>query len=437
LVLDQGIHSTFNKASVISKKYFSWVHLWMPILSKSKWKHLTGSLAQPAPDVKILLFAMKTLLWTPSERVTSRQPRNKDYAELKKHLSRAEAAGSLSLELLQAWILTTIYEFAHGIYPAAYLSIGTCARYGMALGLDIQDCASGQISVASDIQEEKRRAWWSIIILHRVISPASDGPDPRPGDLLPVHDQDWDDGKFNQGANQPVSAPSSTDMGMLARLAQSAFLLGRVYKWKTQPTGDVRVRLSDKLQLDGKLHALLNLTHEEGNTRFMAICPQTALYFSALALLHSDDSVPRSLPITNKVLFMSNDQYSNHEGETGKTAIQRLQFLHQIANESCTGLSRFFRKDQWAFEKSSPLLLHWTYVIAMAYLQIGNCLRGFQKFSVAGDEFTQYIAGYVQEADLGVQMMKRKFTLLGYHWSAAETYLKIIQAREAENSPQV
>ncbi|KEF60502.1 uncharacterized protein A1O9_02063, partial [Exophiala aquamarina CBS 119918] len=154
----------------ISGKYFSWIHLWMPIVSKSKWKRLTGPLARPTPDVKLLLFAMKVLLWTPSGEAKSRQPRHREYTVLKEHLAEAEAVGIMTLELLQAWILTTIYEYAHGVYPAPYISIGTCFRYSLALGLNRKDKTVNPITIASDAQEERRRVWWSIIILDRIIS---------------------------------------------------------------------------------------------------------------------------------------------------------------------------------------------------------------------------------------------------------------------------
>src|SRR5689334_12721581 len=61
--LDQSILTTFDKASEISTRYFNWTHLWMPIISKSKWKRQTGPLARPSCDVKLLVFAMKVLLW--------------------------------------------------------------------------------------------------------------------------------------------------------------------------------------------------------------------------------------------------------------------------------------------------------------------------------------------------------------------------------------
>jgi hypothetical protein len=60
-----------------------------------------------------------------------------------------------------------LYEIGHGIYPAAYLSIGSCIRYGGALGVNlaIEDIATkSQDDVDS---EERRRSWWAILVLDR------------------------------------------------------------------------------------------------------------------------------------------------------------------------------------------------------------------------------------------------------------------------------
>ena len=46
-----------------------------------------------------------------------------------------ESRGLISTVLLQAVLLISLYEAAHGIYPAAFLSVGHCAQLGHAMGL--------------------------------------------------------------------------------------------------------------------------------------------------------------------------------------------------------------------------------------------------------------------------------------------------------------
>ena len=382
--LHAKVLEAFNMLPAISARYFSWAHLWMPIISKSKWSRITGPLAQPTADVKLLLFAMKLLLWSPPNAPQSRDPRHEDYMILRAHLLEAENLGLLSLELLQVRILMTIYEYSHAIYPAAFISIGICTRYGLALGIDKQrqvDLDALRDSI--EVQEDKRRVWWSVIILHRMISRSSTGPEPRADDLLPVHDQAWDDGVIDSSRIYPVSVPSTTDTGMLARLAQAAFLLGRVYRWKNYPTGDAQFDHAEKIQLDRALRALVNLTYEEGATRLMPICPQTALCFSALVTLHDHDTALTPFTLSKSETLTMDMLQDTAMQRDSLNAITTLQFLRPIAQESSMSTNLFFRREPWSMEKSSPLLLHWTYLIAMSFLKIANCLRMAQ----ASDDF--------------------------------------------------
>lgn len=436
LHLDPKVLTAFTMASTISARFFSWPHLWMPIISQARWKRLTGPSARPASDVKLLLFAMKLLLWVPSGDSLLRDPQHEDYSLMKDHLSHAENAGLLNLNLLQAWILTTIYEYAHGIYPASYISIGTCLRYALAMEIDKQ--RRFELDVAGedlDTQEEKRRVWWSVIILDRMISRSSSGPEPRPDDLLPVNDVAWDEGHIDPSRIYPVSSPASTNMGMLARLSQAAFLLGRVYRWKNHPTGDAQFDYAEKIQLDRALRALINLTYEEGYMRLMPICPQTALTFSALVILHSQNvPLPLSSPSsqsatpTGEVLGRMSEQSDSES----MAAMQTLQFLRPIAEESAISTKLFFRRQPWSIEKSSPLLLHWTYLIAVAFVRILHGLEKAQADDRYPDTFwDQQVVESMREAKDGIATMKTKLSLLGKQWIAADAYLRILEARES------
>jgi hypothetical protein len=57
------------------------------------------------------------------------------YAKVKQCYSYAESHNAISLRLLQACVLIALYEAAHAIYPAAYLTVGHCARLGHAFGI--------------------------------------------------------------------------------------------------------------------------------------------------------------------------------------------------------------------------------------------------------------------------------------------------------------
>jgi hypothetical protein len=91
------------------------------------------------------------------------------YATIKGHISLLEATDSLSLEFVQARLLLCLFEMDHGLYPAASISIGACARSARALGLQnkwnqitvyLDDCARQRA-------EEEKRVWWEIVNLDR------------------------------------------------------------------------------------------------------------------------------------------------------------------------------------------------------------------------------------------------------------------------------
>lgn len=57
------------------------------------------------------------------------------YGQAKRLLLAAEANGTVSIRVLQSAILLSLYETAHAIYPAAYMTVGYCARLGYAMGI--------------------------------------------------------------------------------------------------------------------------------------------------------------------------------------------------------------------------------------------------------------------------------------------------------------
>lgn len=81
-------------------------------------------------DLLALLHSMKLLVQPQGDNGTSAE-----YATTRQMISLVESQGTVSLRLLQAVLLLSFYEMANGIYPAAYLSVGHCARLGHAMGI--------------------------------------------------------------------------------------------------------------------------------------------------------------------------------------------------------------------------------------------------------------------------------------------------------------
>lgn len=82
------------------------------------------------PDIAVLFLGMK-LITTHATDITD----GGLYATAKNFLAVLEKNGTVSLATLQAMILVALYEYGHGIFPAAWMTVGACARYSEILGL--------------------------------------------------------------------------------------------------------------------------------------------------------------------------------------------------------------------------------------------------------------------------------------------------------------
>lgn len=145
--------------------FFSNIHPWMPFISKT-WarKHLLSPLSPVQADSTLLLLSIQLITWIPS---ASANPKTPMYTAAKRFFLELETAGSFSIRVVQAGLLIGLYELGHCIYPAAYMSVGTCARQAVALGFDKDIKQGNTTELPLDKIEERRRVWWAILILDR------------------------------------------------------------------------------------------------------------------------------------------------------------------------------------------------------------------------------------------------------------------------------
>jgi hypothetical protein len=144
--------------------YFRTIHPWIPLLSK-KWfnERLLSPFTPRSMDLTILFASIKLVCSLPS----GDDMRTNAYITIKRSILDAEMAGVFSIRILQAWILVSVYELAHAIYPSAYLTIGACGRYAAALGLKLNDAIAQNQTFHWIEAEERTRALWLILILDR------------------------------------------------------------------------------------------------------------------------------------------------------------------------------------------------------------------------------------------------------------------------------
>lgn len=165
-LLPREISYSANIARGVSKRYFETIHSWFPILSRTKfYGHILQQSSQPDGELVFLVMCMQLVLSTPPESKPS--PQCCLYTHVKRYFVDLEIAGLLTITVMQAGLLIAVYELGYGIYPAAHLTIGTCARYGVALGLDKEGSSWEHDSARWIEYEEKHRAWWAVSILDK------------------------------------------------------------------------------------------------------------------------------------------------------------------------------------------------------------------------------------------------------------------------------
>ena len=155
----------------ISTQFFRTIHRWLPIVSKKGFfAYLLNPLARRHTELSLLAICMKLCCTPPPEGNGDANETAKIYRAAKRFHFEAETAGVLSIHTLQAGIMIALYELAQAIYPAAYLSVGACARYGLALGVDNLSTGwsgDGDGPRSWNEVEERRRAWWAVLMFDR------------------------------------------------------------------------------------------------------------------------------------------------------------------------------------------------------------------------------------------------------------------------------
>lgn len=150
----------------IAAVMFSHDASWLPIVCR---KHFFNNSLSPLSSRRaedtLLILCMRLYCTTIVHHGGSQKTAL--YRTAKGYHSEIEIAGLLSLPVLQATIFIALYEIGHAIYPAAYLTVGTCARYGIALGLDKLMTDNSDFDRGWMEVEEKRRSWWGVLALDR------------------------------------------------------------------------------------------------------------------------------------------------------------------------------------------------------------------------------------------------------------------------------
>lgn len=148
-------------------KYFKSIHVYFPIISElSFYERLAGTFEEPCAKFSLLSLSLALVTTVPPgkdklETFTSL------YILVKSSIGIVEAANINSLEIVQARVLVSLFEFGHGM-PAAFISIAATVRAAVAIGLNQtieKPCTD--VSTPCSQLEEGLRVWWGIVMLDR------------------------------------------------------------------------------------------------------------------------------------------------------------------------------------------------------------------------------------------------------------------------------
>jgi hypothetical protein len=145
---------------------------WFPVVFISRLRSRVPLKWDKAPlDVALLCLTVKLFTTPPpSSPEDDNDPSEFKslYLFIKSSIASTEGLGINSSLVVQLRILVTLFEVAHGFYPAAYISIGAVVRAADAL--EIYTAVDSSLSDSSDDRAKREEivlTWCGILILDR------------------------------------------------------------------------------------------------------------------------------------------------------------------------------------------------------------------------------------------------------------------------------
>ncbi|KAJ6013705.1 hypothetical protein N7540_008296 [Penicillium herquei] len=357
-----------------AERFFNHIHRWMPFISKKRFYdlHLLPSF-HTRSDVVLLFVAMKLITTFPP--TDSQSHRTALYHAAKHFHLRTEEC--LSILVLQAGLLIALYELGHGIYPAAFLSIGACA--------------STQKKVLTLVEvEERRRVWWAIVVLDRFISIGCPGrpfatADPKLDDLLPSDDAAWDEGIVKPDRLSALSYPTTGNMSKFALVCQAARLLGQALHFLSHdPVSQDGVWQ----QLDRTLHSMLTAALNIDSPDY----DQITFIYSALVALYTP--------------WLSSNANQKIDNDYALRASLTLQQITDRINANLIERQCFLGRNQ---EDISPWGLYFAYRVCGAHMRPDRSS---------------------DSADVS-KTLRETLQVIDMRWGVAGVYLQLLEAQEA------
>ncbi|KAL7911364.1 fungal-specific transcription factor domain-containing protein [Trichoderma velutinum] len=292
----RSILGTPDEVHQTANVYFSSIHHRLPIISESRFHENLPRLFVPSGiDFTTLCLCMKLIQQNPvQQNARTGDITSPHYLVAKSSIGFLEAAGFDTLDAIQSRLLLVLYEIGHGIYPAASVSIGSCARLARNVGLGRDSWRSQDTDV-----EEKKRTWWAVHNLDRFTALcggdaifASDYATTETH--LPSNEKQVSTTATSEITAATISTPAPFHVGPFARECQVAHLIGRVIQHVYHPITDVDFRSRERAQLERTLKAFLPILIDE-ELEFSTYCGALGMCISSLYALYIPPAIRNGL----------------------------------------------------------------------------------------------------------------------------------------------
>ncbi|KAL2785369.1 fungal-specific transcription factor domain-containing protein [Aspergillus keveii] len=272
--------------------YFGNIHPWLPIIHEQTFRTRTFHLGtSPEAEVALIFLVMLLLLETQRQDIG----KESQLYNLSRYLfSFLQMSRSPSLELVQAGLLLAVYELGSGRSQAASLTIGTCARVGYVLRLNVDDPRLPEGHMSWVRSEEQRRVWLGVYMVDRLIHQVECTPstphaveEPPLTYRLPIDDREWDRSPESpsRGFFQPsFSTPIHIPLCYFAREIQAVRILGQVQMLSRIEDPELLRQQMDGL--DGALMQFMHRLFEQTPGSWEVLCGANATALMSALLLH-------------------------------------------------------------------------------------------------------------------------------------------------------
>ncbi|KAK8855128.1 transcription factor gsfR2 [Apiospora arundinis] len=312
----------------VSTSYFHGLHLYMPIVSRTRFHNSLVALgAIPSADFSVLLLSMH--LVTLDSFVRDRREKNHRphdgagsttigglakpdtqqslYMTTKSLFAQVQSTIPPSIRLVQAGMLIALYEYTQGEADQAFITISLCARlaYAVRIHRSVGRCPDGwDRHGARPEAREESNTWWGIVIWERAflcetrvqdqplitVMPDPDAILPTEAAILDLIDVDLSSSfPTSEGEGCPpsiqLSALRTAGIGVFGRIAQAAWLLDQVLRGFEIPNPDTR--LACLRRLDGELRMFLSDLVQQTSGKRGPSCQAVSLTIRALFVLHT------------------------------------------------------------------------------------------------------------------------------------------------------